>query len=770
MALFLSGLERAICLKCTLFRGSTSINKEFVMELNEKNIRYQLSSSSYLLASLLLLASSNLLAEDTDLDTIADSIDNCVTVANTDQRDTDGDGIGNICDGDLDNSGFVNSIDFSMFKQRLLSRDPDADLDGNGIVNSIDFSLFKTLLLKEPGPSNTLAEPSFIQAPPPASEVSLFSLDQPKSDGRNAVIMMTFEGVTGLDSVISTNFEGKTVAINDLGELPDQESGDGIYSAFLNFDFDKQNEQESAFEDRLAKTEVTNVAQFSGRAFINSKAFSQSAAAQPVFLEPISLIDGTVIRQFTPKFDFVPTIPVTHDENRSLMITSGNVIADSSRTFDLCDVDGDGSLGSVNGAWSFKTLMSNMSGSVSPQDFTHNWLRQWMETQSVNSFDIDPRTKIQDFFPGWDGVYASSLDMDQLPFRLLAIVNRIDLAKTSAYGVTGNPGEIRFVFGLVDPKSSSCASGNTGSTRQMTAIFEYGDVSSACTSLQDRANQWVNLSSLVLGSPAYNAALQAITDDVTLPNAVPSKPNGSALNQLRTNEIALSFPWQLREFVISAATSNLISTTIKQTPDPDLFRIGSATMASYMEQNAEAILCENHSIPLNFNGQPFLGSHANYGFGTIWNAPTDPTKLPPVFPGCHQSNANLGIPTVKGEVRHKLSLNTCDDCHSGETSTVFTHVKPGTFPAALSGFLTGITVFDPGGGVVSRHFDDLLRRGQALESLAVKSCASDIFIASKFDPFVIDPAIDPVFKFDPPTFDPNLVDFNRLQQHSTFVH
>lgn len=95
-------------------------------------------------------------SDDTDGDGVSDEDDNCTLVPNADQRDTDNDNFGNVCDGDLDNSGFVNSIDFSLFKQRLFSNDPDADLDGNGIVNSLDFSKFKTLLLSPPGPSGTV--------------------------------------------------------------------------------------------------------------------------------------------------------------------------------------------------------------------------------------------------------------------------------------------------------------------------------------------------------------------------------------------------------------------------------------------------------------------------------------------------------------------------------------------------------------------------------------------------------------------------------------
>ena len=53
---------------------------------------------------------------DSDGDGVVDSNDNCLNVKNANQRDTDNDKFGNLCDGDLDNSGFVNSIDLRAFK------------------------------------------------------------------------------------------------------------------------------------------------------------------------------------------------------------------------------------------------------------------------------------------------------------------------------------------------------------------------------------------------------------------------------------------------------------------------------------------------------------------------------------------------------------------------------------------------------------------------------------------------------------------------------
>jgi hypothetical protein len=88
---------------------------------------------------------------------------------------------------------------------------------------------------------------------------------------------------------------------------------------------------------------------------------------------------------------------------------------------------------------------------------------------------------------------------------------------------------------------------------------------------------------------------------------------------------------------------------------------------------------------------------------------------------------------VQSEVRHKFSVNTCDDCHAQETDTFFTHINPMT--RNFSGFMTGITVADPqlgppASGGLDREFDDLQRRGQIVEELAVRSCSGGILGSS----------------------------------------
>lgn len=100
-----------------------------------------------------LLSIAALTPVDTDGDGVPDHLDNCVAVANADQRDTNGNNIGNRCDADFNGDGVVNFGDLAIFVQRFGSTDPDADLNGDGVVNFGDLAIFVSLFGKAPGPS-----------------------------------------------------------------------------------------------------------------------------------------------------------------------------------------------------------------------------------------------------------------------------------------------------------------------------------------------------------------------------------------------------------------------------------------------------------------------------------------------------------------------------------------------------------------------------------------------------------------------------------------
>ncbi|NNF61311.1 MAG: hypothetical protein HKN06_08280 [Gammaproteobacteria bacterium] len=95
-------------------------------------------------------------AADVDNDGVLDSADNCTEVANADQRDTDGDNIGNACDADVaqPNNCQVDLQDLAIYRQNfLLAGDLDTDNNGDGTTDLTDLAIVRTFFLLSPGPS-----------------------------------------------------------------------------------------------------------------------------------------------------------------------------------------------------------------------------------------------------------------------------------------------------------------------------------------------------------------------------------------------------------------------------------------------------------------------------------------------------------------------------------------------------------------------------------------------------------------------------------------
>ena len=90
---------------------------------------------------------------DTDGDGVTDSADNCTLVANADQRDTNGDGFGNVCDADLNNDGIVNVVDLGQLRAVFFTANADADFNGDGVVNVVDLGILRSGFFLPPGPS-----------------------------------------------------------------------------------------------------------------------------------------------------------------------------------------------------------------------------------------------------------------------------------------------------------------------------------------------------------------------------------------------------------------------------------------------------------------------------------------------------------------------------------------------------------------------------------------------------------------------------------------
>ncbi|MFK8014177.1 MAG: thrombospondin type 3 repeat-containing protein [Gammaproteobacteria bacterium] len=105
-------------------------------------------------AALTLLAASAM-AVDTDGDGVDDSVDNCSTVANPAQIDSNGDGFGNRCDADLNNDLIVNVADLGLLRAVFFTADADADFNGDNVVNVSDLGILRSAFFQPPGPGAT---------------------------------------------------------------------------------------------------------------------------------------------------------------------------------------------------------------------------------------------------------------------------------------------------------------------------------------------------------------------------------------------------------------------------------------------------------------------------------------------------------------------------------------------------------------------------------------------------------------------------------------
>ena len=362
------------------------------------------------------------------------------------------------------------------------------------------------------------------------------------------------------------------------------------------------------------------------------------------------------------------------------------------------------------GVWSFGYLMEQMANTpvtgVTGAQFVRAWLDRWMTAQPVNGFNVGARTMMQaEILDPWiaaSGGPGAPLDLSKAPFRLLAIVNRLDLRDQVAYGGTSG-GELRFVFMYMPP---DCG----GNGQPFEVILEYGLPVSGCLNLKALATQWKALEALSTGSAAYNAALEAITQQVVVANAGVGKPNGSALNQVRTNENLLDntgegLDWQVREFRIDPATHLLAQDTDAQTPRRFL----------HFEPDGSQLRERAHRVD--------QGRHARRPAHLPDRGGPVPGRRPDLR-ARHLLERRRRRTDFDREARHKFSLSTCDGCHTGETHNEFTHVgaEPFGTPASLSGFMTGTWVNDPADQAPVRFFDELERRAVDLDALLNTSC------------------------------------------------
>lgn len=533
------------------------------------------------------------------------------------------------------------------------------------------------------------------------------------------LVAVRFAADKRLGRTVTISPDEAPIVLHDDGLNGDEKARDHVYSAILPSDWDSLAAEQELLLAELTKRNALTFPVFRGRDVVGEQTINPAELAR--------LRASGIIKVIPFSGGGVLVI-----SNKSLFITDTNVVDDPNRTFNPCT-----GIGTPMGKWTFGYLMTQMANTpatgVDPSDFVLNWLQTWETPQTVNGFTVTNRNRIINLINRWPTNANGKLDLSQAPMKLSAIVNRIDLAANSAYGRAGGA-EGRFVFTVTGPPgTNSIGTNGCSAPEPFTVILEYGVPIHTCFGIRNWARQWLDLQTNQLGSPQYNAALEAITDQFATSNVVASKPNGSALDQLRTDEIALAGPWELREFQIG--TNHLLNeVTVKQTPEKQenpqnpstrlYFQNGSdnGALVQWINQNETAVTNNTYTVPDTLPispGGPFLGGSSLNSID-FWNATSN-------------------TPSINSEAaRHQFTLNTCNGCHGAETGTIFRHViqQNPNGEARLSGFLTGITNtvrLTPSTQTIPLNstnpvyiYGDLARRAQILAGDASSSCLTRI--------------------------------------------
>ncbi len=343
---------------------------------------------------------------------------------------------------------------------------------------------------------------------------------------------------------------------------------------------------------------------------------------------------------------------------KELTILDLSVIDDPVRTLDPCVVGAE-----PLPPWSFGKIMqivANQAGAKDAPLFVKDWLDTWEREQVVNGHILTP-VAIGEFVttPWLVESGGERLDLGRSRFRLVSIVNRIDVSQQDGKG------EFRMEY---------VATKEFCEPIRFWVIFEFELPVESTEDLQALARRWHDLGALPFGDE-YNAALQSITNQLTL----------ARLKHVNTIETEASVSeWNYRSFALEG--TSLVNVPLAQSPD--VRDDGNPALISWVNANQKAILADKHVVPEELLG----GDTRNIDWtGTGFEDPV--------------------------EVRHHFGLTTCNGCHNGETGTDAVHTSwrhRGTM-AELSPYMTGETTVDPGGQV--RTFNELERRANFLVGL-----------------------------------------------------
>ncbi len=559
-----------------------------------------------------------------------------------------------------------------------------------------------------------------------------------------------------IDIYVSDGKQEKITLFDDGKNGGDEKAGDNKFSGIFRQDPDRLMEEIKRKEQQI--DEKGFVLQFEGHLgkSISSKELIRFDFERFQAFEEVELQQG-IIAASDCSTDIL--------KQNSLFITDLAVVEDPVRTYNIFT-----GAGNPFGAWTFGTFMKNMAyesvSGINVRTFIRSWLTHWTTNAFIDGqrilnshtgTTIPTTTRLREnemvdnvvrpwlrnaqnnqslsvTLANWQSLWnATQQDsiLKYAPFKLTAIVNRIDLRGNSGYvSSLTNAGETRFIFSVIKTAPGSggvpIASGTNAAKDGFNVIFEYANPHN-CEGLHAYAQQWLNLSdesTTPLGSADYNDSLEVITKQVTDSGAGGlSRANQNCISQIRTNEIALAnnsifnfgeggginniVPtgrWQLLQFELDATTHLLKRAPLALTPrihanggDEQLTNeaernysdVNTANDFNYLDNLSTWVNSHQNSFKRGRISYPsvypsttrkVLGmtaeviSNAANGRDHFWDGFNGAFGYDPLAVGLTAFPSSTAfIDTNKA--RHQASLNTCQGCHSAEAQTVFAHVR-----------------------------------------------------------------------------------------------
>lgn len=522
--------------------------------------------------------------------------------------------------------------------------------------------------------------------PPFALKIVLKKIEADKK-GRNLIVKATFDKSEVSKKFFFLKVGDDKIFYHDDGIGDDEIKDDGVYTAKMKVDFDELTK----FAEDNNRFTVQNVLSFRHRQIVGKQ------PANRINLSAFASGQEITLNQAIP-FD-------SKLRDHSLMITDPSVIEDPARTLVFKNNQW---IGTPNGVWTFGYLMRQMANqsltNVTPEAFTLQWLQTWERDTIINGDNSRARKQGIDFLiSNWPKKAGSTdLDLDKAPFKLLAIVNRVDLMGKEGYGGSmgdKSSGEGRFVFNVFD---------KNGFAQLFNVIFEYGYKFDNVNPLRDYQKKWASLKDKNFGTPDFNNTLESLTHEFSDANKNPSKPNKNCIDQVRTNEIALGSVWELREFHLDN-TSHLLK-QVSPNREPQTKYNAQTDNADVRELVKWVNDNSSNVATVEFNTKLLAASAINSG-SVVWNGIQVPNP-PQAF-------------ITKDDDRFDLAINTCSGCHGFESGSGFTQVNT---DGSLSLFLTGNGFNQPHNVTDAarrpqlspkvRGFNDLDNRGQILNNFA----------------------------------------------------